>query len=155
MDKPDSKPDSMTSAGLDDVSGLKQLGQTGADYPQRVTPGLIEVFPNKFPDREYVVRFETQEFTSLCPKTGQPDFGRILISYAPRKNCVESKSLKLYLFSYRSEPSFMETLTNRILDDLFTACQPRWMTVRGEFTPRGGIGITVEATRSEDDVPVE
>ncbi len=129
----------------DDVSSLTHLGKTGTAYPERVSPDLIETFPNRFQDREYVVRFESEEFTSLCPMTGQPDFGAITVEYVPGERCIESKSLKLYLFSYRSEPSFMETLTNRILDDLAGACKPRRMTVIGDFRPRGGIGIVVQA----------
>ncbi|WP_243440138.1 preQ(1) synthase [Fundidesulfovibrio soli] len=130
----------------DDVSKLTHLGQAGTTYPERVSPELIETFPNRFPERDYTVTFESEEFTSLCPMTGQPDFGTITVSYVPGELCIESKSLKLYLFSYRSEPSFMETLTNRILDDLAGACKPRKMTVTGNFRPRGGIGIVVQAS---------
>ncbi|GFK93158.1 NADPH-dependent 7-cyano-7-deazaguanine reductase [Fundidesulfovibrio magnetotacticus] len=130
----------------DDTSGLTHLGKAGTEYPDRVNPGLLETFPNRFPERDYLVTFVTEEFTSLCPMTGQPDFGTVTIAYVPGKRCVESKSLKLYLFSYRSEPSFMETLTNRILDDLVEALRPRRMTVTGNFRPRGGIGIVVEAS---------
>jgi len=130
----------------DDTSSLTHLGRAATRYPERVDPALLETFPNRFPGREYQVTFETCEFTSLCPMTGQPDFGSITIRYVPGELCIESKSLKLYLFSYRSEPSFMETLTNRILDDLTTACKPRRMTVTGSFRPRGGIGIVVEAS---------
>jgi 7-cyano-7-deazaguanine reductase len=130
----------------DDVSGLKALGQVRTNYPDNVDPGVIEVFPNKFQARDYQVTFSTLEFTSLCPVTGQPDFGRINITYVPDKYCIESKSLKIYLFSYRNEPSFMETLVNRILEDLVAACQPRRMNVIGDFSPRGGIGIEVKAS---------
>jgi len=129
----------------DDTSSLTHLGHVETSYPDRVNPGLLESFPNRFPEREYQVTFETEEFTSLCPMTGQPDFGTITITYVPGERCVESKSLKLYLFSYRSEPSFMETLTNRILDDLVAALKPRRMLVTGNFRPRGGVGIVVEA----------
>lgn len=130
----------------DDVSSLTHLGQAGTKYPERVDPGLIETFPNRFPGREYQITFETEEFTSLCPMTGQPDFGTIAITYVPGERCIESKSLKLYLFSYRGEPSFMETLTNRIMDDLVAACKPRRMMVTGDFRPRGGIAIVVESS---------
>lgn len=129
----------------DDTSSLTHLGHVETSYPDRVNPSLLETFPNRFPEREYQVTFETEEFTSLCPMTGQPDFGAITITYVPGERCVESKSLKLYLFSYRSEPSFMETLTNRILDDLVAVLKPRRMLVTGNFRPRGGIGIVVEA----------
>ena len=130
----------------DDVSTLKTLGQGATAYPRTVTPGLLETFPNAFPDRRYEVTFQSPEFTSLCPKTGQPDFGTITIRYVPDKLCIESKSLKLYLFSYRDEGAFMETLTNRILDDLVEICQPHHMEVTGDFAARGGITISVTAT---------
>lgn len=129
----------------DDTSSLTHLGHVETSYPDRVDPSLLETFPNRFPEREYQVTFETEEFTSLCPMTGQPDFGTITVTYVPGERCVESKSLKLYLFSYRSEPSFMETLTNNILDDLVALLKPRRMLVTGNFRPRGGIGIVVEA----------
>lgn len=135
----------------DDTSALTHLGATGTTYPDRVDPSLLESFPNRFPGRDYTVTFESEEFTSLCPMTGQPDFGAIRIRYVPGERCIESKSLKLYLFSYRSEPSFMETLTNRILEDLVAACKPRRMTVVGDFRPRGGIRIVVEAGYSEGE----
>ncbi|MEA4856846.1 MAG: preQ(1) synthase [Solidesulfovibrio sp.] len=130
----------------DDVSGLKTLGQGATAYPRTVTPELLETFPNAYPDRRYTVTFASQEFTSLCPKTGQPDFGTITIRYVPGERCIESKSLKLYLFSYRDEGTFMETLTNRILDDLVDACAPLSMEVTGDFAARGGITISVAAT---------
>ncbi|GAB6039071.1 preQ(1) synthase [Fundidesulfovibrio butyratiphilus] len=133
----------------DDVSGLTHLGQAETLYPDRADASLLEVFPNLYPDRNYHVTLETQEFTSLCPKTGQPDFGTISVRYVPGASIIESKSFKLYLFSFRQEPSFMETLTNRILDDLVAICAPRRMTVVGAFRPRGGVGITVEATYQE------
>jgi 7-cyano-7-deazaguanine reductase len=136
----------MTTQQRDDTSGLTLLGRSGTDYPDRVETTILETFPNRYPDREYRVRMETAEFTSLCPVTGQPDYGSIVIDYVPGPMCIESKSLKIYLFSYRNEPTFMETVTNRILDDLVQACSPREMTVSGVFLPRGGIGITVEAT---------
>lgn len=132
----------------DDTSALTHLGRAGTQYSQQVDPALLETFPNRFPGRDYTVSFETDEYTSLCPMTGQPDFGSISISYVPGERCIESKSLKLYLFSYRSEPSFMETLTNRILDDLVAACAPKSMTVTGYFKPRGGISIVVEASHT-------
>lgn len=133
------------SAPKDDVSTLKTLGQGATPYPRTVTPALLETFPNAFPGRRYTVTFASEEFTSLCPKTGQPDFGRITIRYVPDATCIESKSLKLYLFSYRDEGTFMETLTNRILDDLVAACQPLEMEVTGDFAARGGVTIAVTA----------
>ena len=130
----------------DDVTGLKTLGQGATAYPHTVSPQLLETFPNAFPGRRYTVTFRSEEFTSLCPKTGQPDFGTITIRYVPDRLCIESKSLKLYLFSYRDEGTFMETLTHRILDDLTAACQPLEMEVTGAFAARGGITIDVTAT---------
>ena len=127
-------------------NGLTLLGQTGVKYPDKPDQALLETFPNRFPGRDYQVELETKEFTSLCPVTGQPDFGTITIRYVPGERCLESKSLKLYLFSYRNEPTFMETVTNRILDDLAAVCQPRSMEVIGRFAPRGGIAIVVRAT---------
>jgi 7-cyano-7-deazaguanine reductase len=130
----------------DDVRNLKTLGQGAVDYPRAVSPELLETFPNAFAGRRYTVTFRSEEFTSLCPKTGQPDFGIVTIRYVPDARCIESKSLKLYLFSYRNEGAFMETLTNRILDDLTRACQPLEMDVTGDFAARGGITITVTAS---------
>jgi len=139
-------PASVPPVPKDDVSTLKSLGQGATHYPRTVSPGLLETFPNAFPGRRYTVTFASEEFTSLCPKTGQPDFGTITIRYVPGARCIESKSLKLYLFSYRDEGTFMETLTNRILDDLTAACDPLEMDVTGDFAARGGITITVTAT---------
>ena len=103
----------------------------------------IETFPNPFPERDYTIDMECPEFTCLCPKTGQPDFATLYISYIPEKLCIELKSLKLYLVSYRNEGGFHENLTNVILDDLVAACRPRWMKIVGDFNVRGGIHTTV------------
>lgn len=105
----------------------------------------LESFPNPRPGRSYEIRFETAEFTCLCPKTGQPDFATIRIRYVPNELCVELKSLKLYLWSYRDEGAFHEDVTNRILDDLVALLQPREMAVQGDFMVRGGIHTLVEA----------
>jgi 7-cyano-7-deazaguanine reductase len=105
----------------------------------------LETFPNPNPERSYAIRFECPEFTCLCPKTGQPDFATLTISYVPDKSCVELKSLKLYLWSYRNDGAFHEAVTNRILDDLVAATKPREMTVEGDFFVRGGIRTVVEA----------
>jgi len=105
----------------------------------------LETFPNPKPDRDYEILMECPEFTSVCPKTGQPDFGKITIRYVPHELCIELKSLKLYLWSYRNEGVFYEKVVNRVLDDLVAACQPRKMEVVGEFNVRGGIGTTVTA----------
>lgn len=106
---------------------------------------MLEVFDNPKTDRDYVIAIRCPEFTSVCPKTGNPDFGTIVVEYVPDLKCIELKSLKLYLFTYRNQGVFYEALTNRILDDLVAACSPRRMEVRGEFTPRGGISTTVTA----------
>ena len=106
----------------------------------------LETFANSNPERDYVISFECPEFTCLCPKTGQPDFAVIRIEYVPDKLCVELKSLKLYLWSYRNEGAFHEAVTNKILDDLVKATKPRRMKVIGDFFVRGGIHtiVTVE-----------
>ena len=106
----------------------------------------IETFPNPFPDRDYTIEMECPEFTCLCPKTGQPDFATLYISYTPDKICIELKSLKLYLASYRNEGGFHEKVTNVILDDLVSACRPRSMKIIADFNVRGGIhtSVTVE-----------
>ena len=105
----------------------------------------IETFANPRPTRPYVIRHVAPEFTSVCPKTGQPDFGTIEIEYVAGRLCIELKSLKLYLQSYRQRGVFYEDLVNRILDDLVAACRPRRMTVTGRFTPRGGIHSVITA----------
>ena len=106
----------------------------------------IELFPNPQPDRPYFISMECPEFTCLCPRTGQPDFATIRIRYVPDKLCVELKSLKLYLWSYRNEGTFHEAVVNKILDDLSGACKPRFMEVVGDFFVRGGIHTVVTAT---------
>jgi 7-cyano-7-deazaguanine reductase len=106
----------------------------------------LETFPNPKPGREYEIRFECPEFTCLCPKTGQPDFAVIRIRYVPAAACVELKSLKLYLWSFRDQGEFHEAVTNRILDDLVAALAPRRMTVEGDFYVRGGIHTVVSAS---------
>jgi 7-cyano-7-deazaguanine reductase len=105
----------------------------------------IETFLNPKPDRDYTIEMNCPEFTCVCPKTGQPDFASLYIQYIPDKLCIELKSLKNYLWSYRDEGSFHEAVINKILDDLVAACQPRQMVVTGEFNVRGGIATTVEA----------
>lgn len=129
----------------DDTSSLTLLGKVKSDYPSNVDPGVLETFPNRYPGRDYEVTMVTDEFTSLCPVTGQPDYGSVEIRYVPGDQCIESKSLKYYLFSYRQEPTFMETVVNRILEDLVARCSPRTMMVLGRFKARGGISIDVRA----------
>jgi 7-cyano-7-deazaguanine reductase len=99
----------------------------------------IELFENPHPERDYHITIRCPEFTSICPRTGQPDFGEIIIEYCPDKSCIELKSLKFYIQSYRNKGIFYETLTNDILDDLSGLCKPRWMKVISQFRPRGGI----------------
>jgi len=106
----------------------------------------LEVFPNPRPGRDYEISFECPEFTCLCPRTGQPDFATIRIRYTPDQLCVELKSLKLYLWSFRNEGAFHENVTNQILDDLVRAVKPRRMTVVGDFLVRGGIHTVVTAS---------
>jgi 7-cyano-7-deazaguanine reductase len=103
----------------------------------------LDTFPNPRSERDYEIRFRCPEFTCLCPKTGQPDFATLYIRYIPDQICIELKSLKLYLWSYRNEGTFHEAVTNQILDDLVTACKPRYMEVVGKFYVRGGIYTTV------------
>lgn len=112
---------------------------------------LLETFENSFPERDYLITHQANEFTSVCPKTGQPDFGRINISYIADKKCVELKSLKFYLQSFRNEGIFYENVTNRILEDLIKVIQPRWMEVVGEYTVRGGIQSTIIATYENEN----
>lgn len=105
----------------------------------------LETFPNPHPDRDYEIRFDCPEFTCLCPKTGQPDFATIRIFYIPDQTCVELKSLKLYLWSYRNEGAFHEAVTNKIMDDIVKAVSPRYIEVEGDFFVRGGIHTVVKA----------
>jgi len=111
----------------------------------------LETFENQFPGRDYVIETVCPEFTSVCPKTGQPDFGELTITYVPDRLCIELKSLKLYLQRFRNHGAFYEHVTNRILDDLVAACSPRRMTIVARFTPRGGIrtNITAEYTAAK------
>jgi 7-cyano-7-deazaguanine reductase len=108
-------------------------------------PKLLETFPNPNPERDYTVTHIAPEFTSLCPKTGQPDFGKITLEYIPDKLCVELKSLKIYLSSYRNDGIFYESVTNKILDDLVSVCKPRYMKITAEFNVRGGISSVIVA----------
>lgn len=110
------------------------------------TRETLETFPNPRPERDFEIAIDCPEFTSMCPKTGLPDFGTIRIRYVPDQQCIELKSLKYYLLGFRNEGIFYEAATNAILDDLVSACQPRRMTVVGDFTARGGITTTVTAT---------
>jgi 7-cyano-7-deazaguanine reductase len=106
---------------------------------------LLETFKNEFPNRDYTIIHTAPEFTSLCPKTGQPDFATITIEYIPDKLCIELKSLKIYFNSYRNEGLFFESATNKILDDLVAVCKPRYMLISADFNVRGGISSVIEA----------
>lgn len=122
-----------------DLEGLTLLGRKAEPSKK------LEAFPNRSPERYYLVNLETNEFTCLCPMTGQPDFANIRVQYVPDEKVVESKSFKLYLWSYRNEGAFHEHVVNRILEDLVNTLDPHWCKVTGVFNIRGGIGITIEA----------
>ncbi|MBR5626779.1 MAG: NADPH-dependent 7-cyano-7-deazaguanine reductase QueF [Thermoguttaceae bacterium] len=118
-------------------------------HPDR---NMLEVFDNSYPDRDYKIIHVCPEFTSVCPKTGQPDYGTLTFEFIPDKKCVELKSLKIYLQHFRNEGIFYENVTNRILDDLVAVLAPRWMKLTAEFTPRGGIhSVIVAEYRSENN----
>lgn len=131
------------------MDDLNLLSASKTPVPASPEEAQLETFENTHPGRKYLITFDCPEFTSLCPITGQPDFGHITIEYIADKKCVESKSLKIYLFSYRNHGSFHEEVTNLILDDLVKACEPRWASVTGDFMPRGGIAIKVKAEFGE------
>lgn len=125
----------------EELQGITLLGDHHNTYPNKYCPDVLETFVNKHPDNEYVVTFDCPEFTSLCPMTGQPDFGHIIIKYIPRERMVESKSLKIYLFSFRNNGDFHEDCVNIILKDLVRLMDPKYLEVTGLFSPRGGISI--------------
>jgi 7-cyano-7-deazaguanine reductase len=122
-----------------DLKGLTLLGR--GSKPIR----KLETFPNHHPNRDYTVTLHTEEFTCVCPATGQPDFAKLTLQYIPDKKILESKSFKLYLWSYRQKGVFHEHVTNLILDDVVKVLNPRWCKIRADFSIRGGISITVEA----------
>ena len=122
-------------------AGISLLGNQQAAVPHTYTPDILEAFPNKHPGNDYLVNLVCPEFTSICPITGQPDFATIRIAYIPDERLVESKSLKLYLFSFRNHGDFHEDCVNIIMKDLIRLMQPKYIEVFGEFTPRGGIAI--------------
>lgn len=135
----------------EELRGVTLLGNTGVKYPTDYAPQLLETFPNKHVDDDYLVTLLCPEFTTLCPKTGQPDFAKIVINYIPDRMMVESKSLKLYLFSFRNHGDFHEDCINIIKNDLVRLMQPRYLEVKGIFTPRGGISIHPFANYSDDN----
>ncbi|MBQ7448347.1 MAG: NADPH-dependent 7-cyano-7-deazaguanine reductase QueF [Paludibacteraceae bacterium] len=124
-----------------ELDGISLLGNRKVQYPTDYAPQMLESFVNKHPENEYVVTFDCPEFTSLCPMTGQPDFGHIIIRYIPNIQMVESKSLKLYLFSFRNHGDFHEDCVNIIMKDLVKLLNPKYLEVEGIFLPRGGISI--------------
>ncbi len=132
---------SSTSRNDQEVSDLTLLGSQNNSYPDDYAPEVLETFINKHQENDYFVKFNCPEFTSLCPITGQPDFATIYISYVPDVRMVESKSLKLYLYSFRNHGDFHEDCINIIMKDLIKIMDPRYIEVWGKFTPRGGISI--------------
>jgi len=111
----------------------------------------LEIFENPTPERDYTIRIRLPEFTCLCPKTGQPDFATLDLEYVPEKSCIELKSLKMYIWSFRDEGTFHEAVTNQILSDLVAACAPRFMRLTAEFNVRGGVYTTVVAEHKDTD----
>ena len=141
--KPAARPASdvgSEASGRDDLGALKVLGAT-VRVPMAYDPGLLDAFANRHPERDYWVTFTAPEFTTLCPKTGQPDFATLTIRYIPAEKLVESKSLKLYLFGFRNHGDFHEDVVNVIYDDLVKLLKPKYMEVYGKFAARGGISI--------------
>lgn len=131
----------MSSRSEKELEGVTLLGNQGTKYNYDYDPDVLESFVNKHPDNDYFVKFNCPEFTSLCPKTGQPDFATIYISYVPDNLLVESKSLKLYLLSFRNHGDFHEDCINIIMKDLKKLLEPKYIEVWGKFTPRGGLSI--------------
>jgi len=129
---------------------LTLLNKNEKSYFTSPDDTALESFENKHSNRDYWITFDCPEFTSLCPVTSQPDFGHITISYIPDERCVESKSLKMYLFAFRNHNTFHEEVVNRILNDLVEACDPREALVIGDFRPRGGISLKIEARHKKE-----
>lgn len=135
-----------------DTSMLSALGSRTTDYDlSEPKPDIFECFKNTT-TRPYVINIELPEWTGMCPKTGQPDFAHISIAYMPRDLCIESKSMKLYMVSYRSYGCFMESTTNKFVDDIVAACNPYFVRVQGIFNPRGGIDLNVFAEYYSEDI---
>lgn len=135
----------------EELNGVSLLGNQNTKYKYDYDPSVLETFVNKHPDNDYLVTFDAYEFTSLCPKTGQPDFAKVFISYIPNEKMVESKSLKLYLFSFRNHGDFHEDCMNIIMKDLIKLMDPKYIEVYGIFTPRGGISIYPFCSYTKDD----
>lgn len=133
------------------MSDLTLLGQA-SKLPQRPADAALETFPNRTPQREYWIHLDYPEFSSLCPVTGQPDTARLRIAYVPDGKCIETKSLKYYLASWRNTALFNEDIVNRVLDDIVRACAPRRAIVRGDFSARGGVKLTCQASVPDANV---
>lgn len=138
-----------------ELEGVTLLGNNSTKYVTTYAPELLEKFPNKHSDNDYMVTLNCPEFTSLCPKTGQPDFAEIKINYIPDEYLVESKSLKLYLFSFRNHGDFHEDCINIIMKDLVNLLSPKYLEVKGIFTPRGGISIYPFANYAKENCGYE
>ncbi len=131
----------MKKSKQEQMKDLTLLGNQDVPYAFDYSPELLEAFDNQYPERDYMVKFTCPEFTTMCPMTNQPDFATIYVSYIPDEKMIESKSLKLYLFSYRNYGGFHEDSMNQIMDDLVELIKPRYIEVLGKFNPRGGISI--------------
>ncbi len=140
----------MTGRTKEEMAGISLLGNQKTVYKSDYAPELLESFDNKHPDHDYFVKFNCPEFTSLCPMTGQPDFATLYISYVPDKKLVESKSLKLYLFSFRNHGDFHEDVVNIIMEDLIDLLDPKYIEVWGKFLPRGGLSIDPYSNHGKD-----
>ncbi len=134
-----------------DPPDLKLLGHSEG-LPTSPSPAILETFPNQSPQRKYWIKLDCAEFSSLCPVTGQPDFAKLRIEYIPGELCVETKSLKFYLASYRNTAAFNEEIVNRVASDLLEVCSPQKLQVFGAFAARGGISLTVEVSYPEPDL---
>ncbi len=144
-----------TGRTKEEMKEVTLLGNQGTKYEFGYNPEILEVFDNKHPNNDYWVKFNCPEFTSLCPITGQPDFATIYISYIPGEKMVESKSLKLYLFSFRNHGDFHEDCMNIIMKDLIKLMDPKYIEVWGKFTPRGGISIDPYCNYGKPDTKFE
>ena len=129
------------SRNKEEFGNVSLLGNQNTKYPTDYAPEVLETFINKHPDNDYVVSFDAYEFSSLCPRTHQPDFAKVVVSYIPNEKMVESKSLKLYFFSFRNHGDFHEDCMNIIMKDLIKLMDPKYIEVKGIFSPRGGISI--------------
>ena len=137
----------------DDLEQLSLLGRPETRLPAKPDEAVLETFPNQRAGRRYWITLNCPEFSSLCPVTGQPDSARLVIRYVPSARCVETKSLKFYLASFRNHPAFNEEIVNRVLEDLVAALAPEELIVRGDFAPRGGIQLSAEARHPDTPFP--